>query len=174
MQHFLAHKYGAQFVPVVGYDERVMCILLKYYPSGSLRQWLESPANDRRQSHIVGIHRDIARGIQAMHRESFVHCDIKSDNVLIEISGGDKKEIRAFITDFGIARIVSRDVIRVRQLHAHVLRGLSIAYASPESIVKWKPKLDFTPDELRASDVYSSACVLYECLVGKRIWSLNK
>ena len=134
---------------------------------------LESPANDRRQSQIVGIHRDIARGIQAMHRESFVHCDIKSDNILIEISA-DSKKIRALITDFGIARIVSRDVIRVSQLYAHVLRGLSIAYASPESIIKWKSKLDFTPDELRASDVYSSACVLYECLVGKRIWSLNK
>lgn len=169
LHHYLSQKYQ-YFAPLLGFDDKRFCILLKYFPSGSLKSWVRSTSKTRRQ--IMRVILDINHGIQCMHRESFAHCDIKSDNVLIEFNQKTRR-IQAFLTDFGISRVVSSNVIRVAEMKTVAIRGLSIAYASPDTITKWKNEEDFLSVELLSRDIYASACVLYECMTGNLVWTSN-
>jgi eukaryotic-like serine/threonine-protein kinase len=98
---------------------------------------------------------DIARGVlEALsyaHAQGVVHRDIKPENILL--SGG-----QAMVTDFGIALAAdARSAARLTEV------GIAIgtpAYMSPEQ-ASGERELD------ARSDLYSTACVLYEMLTGE-------
>jgi tRNA A-37 threonylcarbamoyl transferase component Bud32 len=95
----------------------------------------------------------VAGALDAAHAEGLVHRDVKPGNILV--AAGPSGE-HAYICDFGIARHISS----VSSLTGE--RGFvgTIDYVSPEQI-------EGGPIDGRA-DVYSLACVLYECLAGAR------
>ncbi|KAG9449376.1 hypothetical protein H6P81_009341 [Aristolochia fimbriata] len=78
----------------------VWCIVTEYAKGGSVRQFLM-----RRQNRSVPLKLavkqalDVARGMAYVHGLSFIHRDLKSDNLLI----ASDKSIK--IADFGVARI---------------------------------------------------------------------
>eukprot|EP00252_Welwitschia_mirabilis_P008678 TRINITY_DN2072_c0_g1_i1.p1 TRINITY_DN2072_c0_g1~~TRINITY_DN2072_c0_g1_i1.p1 ORF type:complete len:416 (-),score=38.82 TRINITY_DN2072_c0_g1_i1:137-1384(-) len=78
----------------------VWCIVTEYAKGGSVRQSLA-----RRQNRAVPLKvavkqaLDVARGMEYLHSLSFIHRDLKSDNLLIATD----KSIK--IADFGVARI---------------------------------------------------------------------
>jgi hypothetical protein len=97
-----------------------------------------------RSMRILG---DVAHALDAAHGAGLVHRDIKPQNILVE--RGDF----AYLADFGLSRTADEATLT----RSGQLLG-SVAYMSPEQVRGERAT--------RASDIYSFACVVYECLVG--------
>lgn len=99
---------------------------------------------------VVTVIEQVASALDAAHREGVVHRDVKPSNVLIGDGGF------AYLVDFGIAASL-RD-------SAHRTSGSTtigtVSYMAPE-------RFGQGPYDHRA-DVYSLACMLYQCLTGAK------
>ncbi|MFE7796045.1 protein kinase [Nocardia sp. NPDC057440] len=90
----------------------------------------------------------VASGLDAAHRAGLIHRDVKPSNILIDSAG------HAYLIDFGIAKGIGQTAVTAT--------GMAIGswpYMAPE-------RFNGTVDA--RSDIYSLACVLYECLTGRR------
>jgi len=90
---------------------------------------------------------DIASALHVAHRKGIIHGDVKPANILVTEEG------RVKLTDFGMARLASRDS------KDSPLLGTP-AYWCPEQILG-------KPQDAR-SDIFSLGVVLYEMVTGKR------
>ncbi|CAM4491673.1 serine/threonine-protein kinase [Nocardia ninae] len=99
-------------------------------------------------ARAIGIVEQIAAALDAAHAEGLVHRDVKPANILVTASDF------AYLADFGIARSAN-DPNMTGTGEAAV--G-SYSYISPE-------RFENGP-VTGTADVYSLACVLYECLTG--------
>ncbi|MBB5914835.1 serine/threonine-protein kinase [Nocardia transvalensis] len=96
----------------------------------------------------VDIVSQIAEALDAAHAAGLVHRDVKPANIIVH-SGGF-----AYLIDFGIARSPNQTTITATGFTIGTL-----AYMAPER---------FTGDAEPRSDIYSLACVLFECLTAQR------
>ncbi|MGE3284774.1 MAG: PQQ-binding-like beta-propeller repeat protein [Pseudonocardia sp.] len=112
----------------------------------------DGPLPVARAVHIVS---QIADALDAAHAAGLVHRDVKPPNVLIvPAPAGEDREV-VYLTDFGIARQLDGPTLS----QAGAVMG-TLGYMAPER---------FTGDDWDARvDVYSLACVLFECLVGRK------
>ena len=102
------------------------------------------PLDPARAASIVG---QVAAALDAAHASGLVHRDIKPENVLL--TGNDF----AYLVDFGIAYLGGES-------------GLTSAGAAIGSCAYMAPER-FTGGRVGpAADIYSLACLLYECLTG--------
>jgi len=90
---------------------------------------------------------DIAMALNLAHRKGIIHGDVKPANILVTDEG------RVKLTDFGMARLASRDAKDTPLLGTP-------AYWCPEQILG-------KPQDAR-SDIFSLGVVLYEMVTGKR------
>jgi serine/threonine protein kinase len=91
-------------------------------------------------TRAASITAQVARALDAAHAAGLVHLDVKPENVLLT------HDHFAYLVDFGIA-------------HAGGDADISRTYMAPER---------FTSGRIGPqTDVYSLACVLYECLTGQ-------
>lgn len=105
----------------------------------------------------VDIVAQLAGALDAAHAVALVHRDVKPSNVLLAGSGDSGADF-AYLADFGIARLAYPT-----DDDAGTTGGApvgTLAYMAPERF------LDAPID--RSVDVYALACVLYECLTGRR------
>jgi serine/threonine protein kinase len=77
------------------------------------------------------------------------------------------KKVNAVLTDFGISNVVDERVLKVKAFEVKHRRGLTVAYAAPEAIVRFRDKnrIQPSPQVAKAGDVYSFA-ILIHTLVG--------
>ncbi|SMO91663.1 serine/threonine protein kinase [Geodermatophilus aquaeductus] len=118
----------------------------------------EGPLSPARAVSVVG---QVARALDAAHAEGLVHRDVKPSNVLVCSTAGDPVDDDEFVylVDFGIARSVMDDGGTTALTQAGSAVG-SFDYMAPERFLE-------QPADAR-TDVYSLACVLFECLTGRR------
>lgn len=168
---FLSQKYPFYFAKLYAYDDILKTQIIKYYNEGSLEKWISVKRN---KLEIVSILLDVARGVAAMHLEDIVHCDLKPENILIDYKSKESKYV-GVIADFGIAKILKKHELNVKEFKPIDIRGLSVKYAAPESFLYLRDRTVRIPDgeTLKASDVYSYSCILYRCVCSTIPWANN-
>ncbi|XP_078159115.1 G-type lectin S-receptor-like serine/threonine-protein kinase SD2-5 [Carex rostrata] len=128
-------------------------LVYEYMCHGSLDKWIY--CRDGRVSFDwlirFKIITDIAKGLCYLHeecRQKIVHFDIKPENILLD------EKFNAKIADFGLAKLIDRDISRVMTK----MRGTP-GYLAPE----W-----LTAMVTEKVDVYSFGVVVMEILSGRR------
>ncbi len=125
-------------------------IAMRYMPAGSvddlLKQGVLSPEK------ILSIIQQIAPALDYAHSKNVLHRDLKPSNILMDDDGG------AYITDFGIARIVGSE----GQGYTITTQGVvgTPSYMSPEQAQG--------KDLDGRSDIYSLGVMLFEMATGRR------
>ncbi|MFZ0902945.1 MAG: serine/threonine-protein kinase PknH/PknJ [Mycobacterium sp.] len=105
----------------------------------------EGPLDPARAVRII---EQVAMALHAAHKVGLLHRDVKPSNILLD--GNDF----AYLIDFGIARVIDE----TRMTKSGNTIG-TFHYIAPE-------RLDSEIEEDARADIYSLACVLYECLTG--------
>jgi serine/threonine-protein kinase len=103
---------------------------------------------------------DVLQAVQYAHGQLVVHRDLKPANILVTADGGVK------LLDFGIAKLVADSASDQTSLTQIGGLALTPDYASPEQITG-------SPIGV-ASDICSLGVVLYELLVGRRPYTLQR
>jgi eukaryotic-like serine/threonine-protein kinase len=104
----------------------------------------------------IRLGREIAEALDYAHRRGVVHRDIKPENILLH-------DGHALVTDFGIARALSRATGAV------ALTGVGIAVGTPAYMSPEQGGGDLELDG--RADVYALGCVLFEMLAGSPPYS---
>src|ERR671937_2005507 len=138
-------------VPVyeAGEVSGLLYIAMRYVPGTDLKALLraEGALAPDRALVLVG---QVAAALDAAHDRGLVHRDVKPSNVLLTGRPGNE---HCYLADFGLSTSASdRSLADARQIMG------TIDYVAPEQI---------RGDDIDGrADVYSLACLLYECLVG--------
>jgi serine/threonine protein kinase len=143
----LAHPNIVRFYRFVNKDD-YSYIIMDFVDGFALSDVLKLAAKQKQNlplDEIVRVMTQIARALDAIHRESFVHRDIKPSNVLI-----DRKTGQAFLTDLGITSATN----------TRMEGAGTMAYMSPEQAETWVAD--------QRSDVYSYGIMLFEMLAMER------
>ncbi|TXD98263.1 serine/threonine protein kinase [Psychrobacter frigidicola] len=153
--------------PILAYDTLKISVLnqhhltilvMPYYPNGSLTRWLkdkESPLLSvyQKQQFII----EVAHLITNLHREGWLHNDIKPSNILLDnflsnsVDNGSTAP-RLLLTDFALAQRLDDN--------SNVRSAGTPAYRAPEL---WQGR-----SATQQSDIYAFGVMMYEILTGKR------
>ena len=166
---FSKYPYFCKFL---GYDDEKFIILLKYYALGSLSSYMKNPQNAWSKRLVMDVALGVSRGIKYMHIAQIAHCDIKPENVLLEMDKGTNR-LNAVLTDFGITRVLTAPTeMAVKHFKLLNIRGASFPYAAPEVLYAMKTRrkdgsrLDDTRSvkEFKAGDVYAFGGIVFDGL----------
>jgi tRNA A-37 threonylcarbamoyl transferase component Bud32/streptogramin lyase len=122
-------------------------IAMRLVEGTDLRRLLaaEGKLHPARALWIVG---QAASALDAAHARGLLHCDVKPANILIATDEPGREHV--YLSDFGLA-VPGEGLVGDTSFHG------TAEYVAPEQIEgRAEPR----------SDVYSLACVLYECLTG--------
>ena len=126
-------------------DEQHAYIAMEYVGGGHLGRLIRCGLTAQESLSLL---RQAAVGLAQLHRDGFVHCDVKPANLLMRYSGD------LVLADFGLAR-----------------RPGSVPHSSPGVVVGTpcyaSPELAQAESVQAAADVYGLGVVLYEMLCGK-------
>ncbi|GLJ08678.1 hypothetical protein SUGI_0093510 [Cryptomeria japonica] len=128
-----------------------MCnLMMEYMPGGSVGDLLTKFGGQLDESVIRSYTHGILRGLDYLHRQGIVHCDIKGKNVLVGSAGVVK------LGDFGSARRTEEKGL------ISVLRGTPL-WMAPEVVNQVEPGPH--------SDIWSLGCTVVEMATGRPPWT---
>ena len=139
----------------VGDDGGRFYIAMEYVSGRDLATLLasEGALEVERGIHMLS---DVASALDALHVAGLLHRDVKPGNVLVVGADGPQAKPRCYLTDFGLAKNPTQDSVALTAIDSFV--G-TLDYVAPELMLN--EEVD------HRADVYSLACVLYECLAGQ-------
>lgn len=149
----VANLRHPNIVQVYDFDvyEDMLFMVMEYIDGTNLHERLVALDNEGKRlpiKQVGSIINDVASALDYAHSQGMLHRDVKPSNILIDKRG------KAYLTDFGIARILSD--------HKLTATGTMLgtpAYMSPEQ---------GRGDELtEESDIYSLGIVAFEMLTGQ-------
>ncbi len=127
-------------------------IVMRYLEGGTVRDVLaQGPLPLDEVPYLI---QQVGSALHYAHRQGIVHRDVKPANVLIDTEGN------AFVSDFGIARILDKSARRGESL---TMTGSSVgtpAYMAPEQI-QGQASVD------ERVDIYALGALLFEMVTGE-------
>jgi serine/threonine protein kinase/tetratricopeptide (TPR) repeat protein len=160
----LANLDHPGIVRVLGCDrlgDGTVYLAMEYLDGISLREWLRrrEPAN---LGDVLGIARQIAEAMMAVHERGIVHRDLKPENILLLDDEAERGGWRVKVLDFGVAKVPPTEqpgAIDTRiDTRAPLLLGTA-TYMAPEQCRNAAEVTD-------RADVYALGVVLFEMLAG--------
>lgn len=144
----LARLLHPNIVNVYDYDtdEDVNYIVMEYVEGPTLKEFIHTHGA-LHPSEAISIVKAVAEGLSQAHKQGIIHCDVKSQNILVTSEHVPK------LTDFGIAQMANH----ASSTGDGDVMG-SVNYISPEQACG-QP---LTP----SSDLYSLGVVFFELLTG--------
>ncbi|XP_076883193.1 mitogen-activated protein kinase kinase kinase 20-like [Bidens hawaiensis] len=131
--------------------ERLYNVALEYASGGALSEKVRLPENQvRRYTN------SILNGLEFIHRNGFVHCDIKLQNILL-VNNGGKESVK--IADFGLAKREAGDVDL-----KYEIRGTPM-YMAPETVTGGEQE--------SPSDIWALGCLVTEMITGNPVWNCS-
>ena len=126
---------------------------MRYIDGHELKSLIrQNGALSAQQTYVIGL--QIASALDAAHRNGLIHRDVKPGNILVEPGPDPDSEPIAYLADLGLTKQVDS---QSGVTGSGELLG-TIDYIAPEQI-------SGSQVDGRA-DIYSLACVLFECLTG--------
>ncbi|KAG9155262.1 hypothetical protein Leryth_026679 [Lithospermum erythrorhizon] len=133
--------------------EKLYNVLLEYASGGSLANKLKNSDDHHFQEFDVKRYtKGVLRGLQFIHMNGYVHCDIKLQNILLDQNGDIK------IADFGLAK---KSVLNNKNNLGCELRGTPM-YMSPETVIGGEQECP--------ADIWALGCVVAEMVTGASAW----
>jgi serine/threonine-protein kinase len=136
-----------------GEMDGALFIAMRYVDGPSLRRLIDQPGalTPHRLIPIIG---QVANALDSAHGRGLVHRDVKPANVLIDTHAGGERHDHAYLCDFGVTKQTTSQtgLTRTGQFLG------TIDYIAPEQVEG--------RDVDARTDLYSLACVAYECLTG--------
>ncbi|KAF8085698.1 hypothetical protein N665_0650s0011 [Sinapis alba] len=131
-------------------------IYMEYASEGTVAEVISSFGGKPLPEHVIGrTTRMILQGLEALHTDGYVHCDLKPDNILLFPSTSFGEPWDAKLADFGLSK-------EPNTYHLLKLAGTNM-YMPPE--------VTEDPQGLvgAALDIWSLGCVVFEMFGGKAI-----
>ncbi|HEY0226379.1 MAG TPA: protein kinase [Mycobacterium sp.] len=138
-------------VPIHNYGEinGQLYVDMRLIEGRDLEHYIAEHGGRLRAERAVAVIEQVAAALDSAHEAQLIHRDVKPSNILVTTPRDF-----VYLIDFGIARAAADTALT----HTGHTMG-TVAYMSPE-------RFRGTTDH--RADVYSLACVLYECLTGHR------
>lgn len=129
-------------------------IVTEYIEGKNLSQWMRD--NPKPEIEVVRkIIEQIAKGIQAFHRQEMIHQDLRPNNIMIDSSGTVK------IIDFGSTKVAG--LSDIQPINDGIVGTMQ--YSAPEYFVQ---------NTITAkADIYSIGVIAYEMLSGQLPYGIN-
>lgn len=140
----LQHPNIVRFYGLHGEDTNAF-MLLDFVEGDTLMKEIFRAGGPVSTDLIRTVFRAVCGALQYAHGEGFVHCDIKSANIML-----DQNE-EAYLADFGIARMTDAAT-------ATMVGAGTPAYMPPEQVKGKEP--------IPQTDIYALGIVLYEMVTG--------
>ncbi|RPB00560.1 kinase-like protein, partial [Choiromyces venosus 120613-1] len=151
-------KHKSLFVKFLGWfeDRNTLYITMEYLEKGDLGRYIGKPLE---QEAVQKITKQVLEGLDVMHRKGIAHRDLKPENIFVV----SMSPVWIKLGDFGISkRIRAQDAT---SFHTQVSTRV---YAAPE--VLGVDSNSETSTYTIAVDIWSLGCVIYELLVGARLF----
>ncbi len=139
-----------------GRQRNYLYTITEFIDGQSLAQWMiDNPQPDLET--VRSIVEQIARGLQALHRQEMLHQDLRPNNIMIDATGTVK------IIDFGAVRVAGIAEIAGIAQQQHILGTLQ--YTAPEYFLG-------EPGTQR-SDLFSLGVIVYQMLSGRQPYGVS-
>ncbi len=158
LQHFLLEEWIARRIDnahvlksyIPSRRRNYLYLITEYIEGQTLKQWMiDNPTPDIET--VRQIIEQIAKGLQAFHRQEMLHQDLRPDNVMIDQTGTVK------IIDFGATRVAGIVETAVTRQDQEILG--TAQYTAPEYFIGEQGTI--------RSDLYSLAVIMYQMLSGR-------
>lgn len=154
-QYILSHLCSPYIVEYIGFDttnensKNIYNLFLEYIPGGSLSNVIKKQGGPIDENLIKLYTHQILLGLDYLHSNNLVHCDIKSQNVLLGKDG-------AKIADLGCAKFVGG--------------GCAATSAFSGTPVFMSPEVARGESQGFPADVWALGCTIIEMATGSNPW----
>ncbi len=131
----------------------------------SLAAWLQNTTSTIDAQQLMVIIDGVCTGISQLARNRYLHNDIKPQNILLNLDATTHRVVDASVCDLGSVRFCNSSTTSSTApitTPINLSQGTTIGYRSPELVMD-------TPLVDTASDLFSFALVVMECVFGRVI-----
>lgn len=131
-------------------EHNYVYLVTEYVAGQTLSQWMrDHPAPDLET--VRQVVEQIAKGLQAFHRQEMVHCDLRPENIMIDTDGTVR------IIDFGAVRVAG----------IHESRTDDVVTIVPGTAQYTAPEYFLGETGSARSDIFSLGVITYQLLSGR-------